>query len=159
MGQPAAGGKGGGRNGAETAGAGRGWRRLPNPADAAMIRAMSDPRLHPELFIRLFLSPDAMLGPGKAQLLERIAETGSISAAGREMGMSYKRAWMLVETMNAMFRAPLVESARGGPGGGGAALTDTGRQVLALYRQVEADAAAAAAPAIRSLRELIASRA
>ena len=72
--------------------------------------------------------------------------------------MSYKRAWSLVETMNAMFRAPLVESARGGPGGGGAALTDTGRQVLALYRQVEADAAAAAAPAIRSLRELIASR-
>ena len=120
---------------------------------------MSDPRLHPELFIRLFLSPDAMLGPGKAALLAGIDRTGSIAAAGREMGMSYKRAWMLVETMNGMFRAPLVESARGGPGGGGAALTDTGRQVLALYRQVEADAAAAAAPAIRSLRELIASRA
>ena len=113
----------------------------------------------PRLFLRILFGDAAMLGPGKAELLEGIRETGSISAAGREMGMSYKRAWMLVETMNAMFRAPLVESARGGPGGGGAALTDTGRQVLALYRQVEADAAAAAAPAIRSLRELIASRA
>ena len=101
---------------------------------------MSAPRLHPEFFIRLFLNDSAMLGPGKAALLDGIARTGSISAAGREMGMSYKRAWMLVETLNAMFRAPLVESARGGAGGGGATLTETGQHVLALYRGIEAAA-------------------
>ena len=77
-----------------------------------------------------------MLGPGKAELLERIVATGSISAAGRDMGMSYKRAWMLVEEMNAAFMAPLVASARGGQGGGGAHLTDAGEEVLRLYRDV-----------------------
>lgn len=117
---------------------------------------MTDTHLHPEIFIRLFLSPDGMIGPGKAQLLQRIDETGSISAAGRGMGMSYKRAWMLVETMNAMFHEPLVESARGGPGGGGAALTATGREVLALYRRIETEAAIAAAPFVASLKSLMA---
>lgn len=155
MGQPAAGGKGGGRNGAETAGAGRGWRRLPNPADAAMIRAMSDPRLHPELFIRLFLSPDAMLGPGKAQLLERIAETGSISAAGREMGMSYKRAWTLVEEMNVAFAEPVIDRARGGAGGGGATVTPTGTQVLRHYRALESLLREAGAADLMALNALL----
>lgn len=117
---------------------------------------MTHTHLHPELFIRLFLSGGEMIGPGKARLLERIAETGSISAAGRDMGMSYRRAWNLVETMNAMFRAPLVESARGGPGGGGATLTDTGREVLALYRRIESEAALAAGPAIAALKALMA---
>ena len=116
---------------------------------------MSAPRLHPEFFIRLFLGGEAMLGPGKAALLEGIARTGSISAAGREMGMSYKRAWMLVESLNAMFRAPLVERARGGAGGGGAALTDTGRQVLALYRQIEAASAEVNADRLSALRALL----
>lgn len=115
---------------------------------------MSAPRLHPEFFIRLFLDGDAMLGPGKAALLEGIARTGSISAAGRELGMSYKRAWMLVEALNAMFRAPLVESARGGPRGGGAALTDTGRQVLALYREIEAASAQVNAGRVAALKAL-----
>ena len=80
---------------------------------------MSAPRLHPEFFIRLFLDGSDMLGPGKAALLDGIERTGSISAAGREMGMSYKRAWSLVEEMNAAFATPLVDSSRGGPGGGG----------------------------------------
>ncbi|PAU98769.1 winged helix-turn-helix domain-containing protein [Paracoccus salipaludis] len=115
---------------------------------------MSAPRLHPEFFIRLFLNDSAMLGPGKAALLDGIARTGSISAAGREMGMSYKRAWMLVETLNAMFRAPLVESARGGAGGGGATLTETGQQVLALYRGIEAAAAEVNAHRIAALKAL-----
>ena len=115
---------------------------------------MSAPHLHPEIFIRLFLGEGAMLGPGKAALLEGIARTGSISAAGRDMGMSYKRAWMLVEALNAMFRAPLVESARGGPGGGGAALTDTGREVLRLYREIEAASAEANAARLSALRAL-----
>ena len=112
--------------------------------------------LHPEFFVRLYFSEAEMIGPGKAALLDGIARTGSISAAGRDMGMSYKRAWMLVETMNAMFREPLVSSARGGPGGGGAALTVTGRRVLDLYRQIEAEAAAASAAKVAALRRLLA---
>lgn len=116
---------------------------------------MADQHLRPELFLRLYLAPDAMLGPGKAALLAGIDRTGSISAAGREMGMSYKRAWSLVETMNAMFEAPLVDSARGGPGGGGATLTETGQRVLALYRRIEADASAAAAPSVAALKALL----
>jgi len=67
------------------------------------------------LRVRIVFGPDEMIGPGKAELLERIAATGSIAAAGRRMGMSYKRAWSLVETLNALFREPLVRSTRGGP--------------------------------------------
>ncbi len=107
------------------------------------------------LRLRILFGDEAMLGPGKADLLEGIARTGSIAGAGREMGMSYKRAWSLVEEMNAAFRAPLVESARGGPGGGGARVTETGGQVLALYRRVEAAAAAAGQPEIAALRALL----
>lgn len=100
----------------------------------------------------------AMLGPGKADLLGRIARTGSIAAAGREMDMSYKRAWSLVEEMNAAFSQPLVQSARGGPGGGGARLTETGEQVLALYRDVLLRAEAAAAAPLATLEALLAPR-
>ncbi len=96
-----------------------------------------------------------MIGPGKADLLERIESTGSISAAGREMGMSYKRAWMLVETLNAMFREPLVESTRGGPHGGGAVLTGTGRRVLGLYRRFEANAAASGESGLAELQAML----
>lgn len=75
-----------------------------------------------------------VFGPGKADLLQAISEEGSISAAGRRMGMSYKRAWSLVEEMNDAFAEPLVLSARGGAHGGGAQLTATGQAVLAEYR-------------------------
>lgn len=92
---------------------------------------------HPTLSIRIRFGGEDMMGPGKAELLDRIAASGSIAAAAREMGMSYKRAWMLIETLNAMFDLPVVESARGGPGKGGAHLTDRGRAVLAEYRKVE----------------------
>lgn len=78
-----------------------------------------------------------MFGPGKADLLQGIADEGSISAAGRRMGMSYKRAWMLVEAMNAAFRDPLVESSRGGAAGGGARLTPAGHEALAHFRRLE----------------------
>lgn len=95
----------------------------------------------PRLRIRIVFGDADMIGPGKAELLERIDRCGSIAAAGREMGMSYKRAWELVGTLNAMFRDPLVESTRGGPGGGGAVLTEAGRDVLTLYRTFERAAA------------------
>jgi molybdate transport system regulatory protein len=96
-----------------------------------------------------------MLGPGKARLLEAIRDTGSISAAGRTMEMSYKRAWMLVEEMNAAFQEPLVDSSRGGPGGGGARVTEVGLKVLARYRSVEVAAAGATAEDIAALRAML----
>lgn len=107
---------------------------------------------HPRLRIRIVFGEREMIGPGKAELLERIDRCGSIAAAGREMGMSYKRAWDLVGTLNAMFAAPLVDSTRGGPGGGGAVLTDAGREVLHLYRVFEREAAQAGAAQIDELK-------
>lgn len=109
----------------------------------------------PRLRLRLLLGETVMLGPGKAELLAQIRATGSISAAGRAMGMSYKRAWMLVEEMNAAFAHPLVDSARGGPGGGGAQLTATGDEVLARFRAIEAAAALGGADDIAALQALL----
>jgi molybdate transport system regulatory protein len=119
---------------------------------------MSDethPDAGPILRIRILFGEDVMLGPGKADLLERIQETGSIAAAGRSMSMSYKRAWMLVETMNAAFREPLVTSSRGGAKGGGAHLTETGQAVLAQYRELEIIMAEAGAPRIAALKGML----
>ena len=106
-------------------------------------------------FLRLYFD-NAMVGPGKAELLEHIRETGSISAAGRAMGMSYKRAWMLVEELNAAFSEPLVASSRGGSGGGGAHLTPAGEQVLALFREIERKARDAGADEIAALEAMLA---
>lgn len=97
----------------------------------------------------------AMVGPGKAELLDRIRETGSIAAAGRQMEMSYKRAWTLVEEMNSAFAEPLVTSARGGPGGGGARLTGTGVEVLRLYRDIVQRAEGAASEPIAALERML----
>ena len=90
------------------------------------------------LRLRLLFGNQLVLGPGKAELLAGIRDTGSIAAAGRAMGMSYKRAWSLVDEMNAAFASPLVTSARGGAGGGGAALTQTGLTVLDAYQSIVA---------------------
>lgn len=107
------------------------------------------------LRIRIVFGEAEMIGPGKAELLERIDRTGSIAAAGREMGMSYKRAWELIGTLNAMFRSPVVNSTRGGPGGGGAVLTEAGREVLRYYRGFEAEAAQAGAGQLDALCALL----
>lgn len=87
--------------------------------------------------LRILLGREIAIGPGKAELLRLIEETGSISAAAREMGMSYRRAWTLVETMNGAFREPVVEAATGGRGGGGARVTEFGREALERYRAME----------------------
>ena len=94
-----------------------------------------------------------VLGPGKADLLDAIARTGSIRAAAGELGMSYMRAWTLVRTMNAAFRKPLVEKVRGGSAQGGAQLTISGRTVLELYRRIEEKAARAAEPLWKKMKE------
>ncbi len=96
--------------------------------------------------LRVLFGSAIAIGPGKADLLDAIARTGSISAAGRELGMSYRRAWLLVDTMNRCFRGPLVEATKGGPHGGGARLTPLGADVLARYHALEAEAAAALRP-------------
>lgn len=105
--------------------------------------------------LRVFLEPDIAIGPGKAELLEGIRETGSIAAAGRRMNMSYKRAWLLVDTMNACFREPLVATSRGGRTQGGARLTPLGEQVLERYRRMEAEASAAVAADMDVLRGML----
>jgi molybdate transport system regulatory protein len=108
---------------------------LRNTPQKGQIRGMTDDT---RLRLRILFGSNAMLGPGKADLLDHIRETGSITAAGARMGMSYKRAWGLVETLNATFREPVVVTARGGAKGGGAQLTETGLAVLAHYRKIEA---------------------
>jgi len=105
--------------------------------------------------IRLLIGDAVALGPGKAKLLEAIGDTGSIAAAARGMGMSYGRAWQLVQAMNGDFRAPLVERAAGGRGGGGALLTDLGREALTRYRNMEAQADAAVTEALDEFVSLL----
>jgi molybdate transport system regulatory protein len=107
------------------------------------------------LRLRLLFGDSAMLGPGKAELLDHIRSAGSISEAGRRMGMSYKRAWSLVTEMNAAFAAPLVLSVRGGASGGGAVLTDTGAAVLGHYRRLEVLLAEQGAEDIAAIRALL----
>jgi molybdate transport system regulatory protein len=83
--------------------------------------------------LRVMYGAEIAMGPGKAELLAAIAATGSISASAKQLGMSYRRAWLLVDTMNRCFREPVVASATGGSGGGGAKVTDFGHAVLASY--------------------------
>jgi molybdate transport system regulatory protein len=96
------------------------------------------------------------IGPGKADLLEAIESTGSISAGARQLGMSYKRAWDLVDTMNRSFKQPLVATATGGNRGGGAEVTDFGHDVLCRYRMIEAKAALAVSTEIEDLLGMLA---
>jgi molybdate transport system regulatory protein len=96
------------------------------------------------LSIRIDLDGGLRIGPGKIRLLELIDATGSISAAGRAMAMSYRRAWLLVESLNTSFREPVVAAQSGGRHGGGAQLTAFGRDLVACYRTIEREAAAAA---------------
>ncbi|MBN8995560.1 MAG: LysR family transcriptional regulator [Rhizobiales bacterium] len=105
------------------------------------------------LRFRIVLRPGIAIGPGKADLLEAIGETASLTAAAARFGMSYKRCWTLVRELNRAFATPLVETAKGGTGGGGAArLTPLGRKVLARYREMQRDAEAAIAAGIADLR-------
>ena len=97
----------------------------------------------PHLSIRIDFDHEGRLGPGKVALLEQIEREGSISAAGRAMGMSYRRAWLLVDSLNAAFAEPLVAKQTGGSGGGGAVLTRLGRDVVDRYRRIERRAASA----------------
>jgi molybdate transport system regulatory protein len=107
------------------------------------------------LTIRVDFGAFGYIGPGKIELMELISKHGSISAAGKEMGMSYRRAWMLVDEINQIFKQPLVEKQMGGSGGGGARLTMLGRDVVGRYRAIEGAAATAAAADLRALRSAL----
>lgn len=87
--------------------------------------------------LRVMLDDEIAMGPGKADLLEAIRDTGSISAAGKKLGMSYRRAWLLVDSMNRCFRSPLVTTSAGGAAGGGAVLSPAGEDLLVRYRALE----------------------
>lgn len=98
---------------------------------------MKPKKVRTGLRLRIYVKPDVLLGPGRADLLEGIRDTGSIAAAGRRMGMSYKRAWSLIETMNAEFGADVVSGAKGGAHGGGSTLTPLGEEIVGRYRSME----------------------
>ena len=104
---------------------------------------------------RVSTGKNIAVGPGKIDLLELIAETGSISKAASKMGMSYMRAWSLIKTMNESFKSPVLIAERGGSDRGGATLTYTGKEVLRLYRQIEEESLKVIQPKWRSLQRLL----
>lgn len=104
--------------------------------------------------LRIVVSETAYIGPGRADLLDGIARTGSIAAAGKAMGMSYKRAWSLVQALNEGFAAPLVVSTRGGAGQGGASLTPHGVEVLQRYRSMQVKTEVAISEDLQALRDM-----
>lgn len=124
--------------------------QAPTLADAASGGAPS------RISLRLDLGLGKRLGPGKIRLLEAIARHGSIARAGREFGMSYRRAWLLVDELNRMFADALVETRGGGQGGGGAVLTGAGERVVALYRTVERKTLETAAAELAELEAALA---
>jgi molybdate transport system regulatory protein len=115
--------------------------------------AKKRPKVSSPLSIRIRLYDEHFLGPGKVRLLELIGELGSISAAGREMGMAYRQAWLLVDELNSLFTEPVVQKQAGGNRGGGAVLTKSGSEVVARYREIEKVTATVAAQIIKKLQE------
>ena len=94
----------------------------------------------PRLTLRVDLGPKQSIGPGKMRLLDAVADTGSISSAGRKLGMSYRRAWMLIDDLNSSFRRKVVSTTLGGKEGGGAKLTPFGEELVKRYRAIEENA-------------------
>jgi len=103
------------------------------------------------LTLRVDFGKDRAVGPGKIRLLEAIRDTGSITKAGVTLGMSYRRAWLLVDDMNHCFREPVVAAQAGGTHGGGTALTPFGARLIDQYRAIEAEAHSATAARLREL--------
>jgi molybdate transport system regulatory protein len=110
------------------------------------------------LSIRVDLATGARIGPGKIAVLEELARSGSISAAGRALHISYRRTWELVEDLNASLGAPVVQTAAGGSGGGGASLTELGQAVVTRYRAIEEDCSAAARKHLVALQRIARAR-
>lgn len=122
----------------------KGKRKTAAGAARRKTLAEQGPLSRASLRLRIVFPAERQLGPGKADLLEAIGRTGSISSAARELDMSYRRAWLLVDELSKLFKRPIVTTAAGGAHGGGAALTDFGRALVAAYRRIEDRAAEAA---------------
>src|SRR5262245_25787262 len=105
-----------------------------------------------KLTLRVDFEPDEAVGPGKIELLELVDSLGSIAAAGRAMGMSYRRAWELIQSVNECFREPVVSKQMGGPAGGGAQLTPLGKRVVRHYRAIERKASRAVSTHLTALQ-------
>src|SRR5271170_5713493 len=120
--------------------------RKPSPSEPAHTTD--------RLSIRLDLASGARIGPGKIAVLEEITRSGSISAAGRALHISYRRTWELVEDLNATLGAPVVQTAAGGSGGGGASLTELGQAVVSRYRAIEEDCGVAAKKHLAALQRV-----
>lgn len=121
------------------------------PRSAATPAPRAEPAGGPRVHLRIDFDGQRVLGPGKIALLEHIRDTGSISAAARMMSMSYRRAWLLTESLNALFTEPAVATNVGGRQGGGARLTEFGEQLIADYRAMEAALAAGEADRLAAL--------
>jgi molybdate transport system regulatory protein len=122
------------------------------PEEAATIAAMA------KLSIRVDLAPSGAVGPGKIRLLESVDATGSISAAGRSMNMSYRRAWLLIDELNRLFSHPVVATRLGGAAGGGAELTAFGKRLVRHYRDMENEAHAALKPHLNAFQTALAKK-
>jgi molybdate transport system regulatory protein len=127
-------------------------RQAPRKSTRRAAALSKDRGPRAALTIRLDFGAFGYLGPGKIALMELISRHGSISAAGKELGMSYRRAWLLVDEINHIFREALVVTQMGGSGGGGARLTELGREVVARYRAIENAAGAASAAQMQVLK-------
>ena len=120
---------------------------MPTPSASNIVVA--------QFRLRVKCGDEVAIGPGKIAILEAIAETGSISAAGRKLGMSYRRAWLLVDQMNQYFKEPVVQAATGGAQGGGTSLTATGLEVINLYRSIEQQAQEHSSSLVEKLKDKI----
>jgi molybdate transport system regulatory protein len=131
-----------------------------NPSRKAATKANRPPR--PKVVeapqIRILLGSSYPLGPGKVKLLDAVGRTGSISAAARAANMSYRRAWVLIDEVNRLFRGPLVETTTGGKGGGGARLTELGETALERYHSIQDKVRSVVEGEVASFSELLAPR-
>lgn len=129
------------------------------PRQPAVIKKANLPPQHSEITaqfrLRVKVGTEVAIGPGKIAILEAIAQTGSISAAGRKLGMSYRRAWLLVDQMNQYFKEPVAQTINGGTQGGGTTLTQMGLDVIKLYRDIERQADTHSALLVRTLADKI----
>lgn len=114
-----------------------GKRKPKTPAARRRTLAAEGPLSRASLRLRIVFPGERQLGPGKADLLDAIHRTGSISSAARELGMSYRRAWLLADELTRLFKRPILTTAAGGAHGGGAALTPFGQALIAAYRRIE----------------------
>lgn len=126
--------------------------RKRTPAEREANRLQRPGAKEVRLMIRVAMGPDGSLGPGKIKLMELVEEKGSIAGACRAMGMSYRRAWILLQSLNAAFREEVIATRHGGSKGGGAGLTPFGRVLLDRYKAIQEKAAAAVAPELTALQ-------